>query len=300
MSLTESQKSLILSVAKNDMETAKKWAVVCCDEDNTQKSAYFVKDCKELLQKATNPFELPSDIKNFVTAENASEMFNANRYYLSEREHDVSERIMKMAKVARRLKEMIIPYRNATLLFGESGVGKTTFGRYIAYKSGLPFYFLNFSTIIDSYMGGTSKNIAKVFEFVAQNPCVFMLDEIDSICESRSSASGNGSDKENNRITVTVMQELDKLSNDTILLAATNRIDRIDKAVLRRFSIKHEVKPLNDDEKFEMLDTFLKDVGVDFSDTRKKTILSESTNQSGVINRAVEEIAAEILSDLEQ
>lgn len=84
----------------------------------------------------------------------------------------------------------------------------------------------------------------------------------------------SGSDKENNRTTVTIMQELDKLSNDTILLAATNRLDIIDKAVLRRFSIKHEVKPLNDNEKFEMLDAFLKDVGVDFSGTRIKTILS--------------------------
>lgn len=246
------------------------------------------------------PFELPPDIKNFVTAENASETFNANRYFLSERERNISEMIMKMAKVAMRLKEMKIPYRNATLLFGESGVGKTTFGRYIAYTSRLPFYYLNFSTIIDSYMGSTSKNIVKVFEYVAQNPCVFMLDEIDSICESRSSASGSGCDKENNRITVTIMQELDKLSNDTILLAATNRLDRIDKAVLRRFSIKHEVKPLNDDEKSEMLDAFLKDVGVDFSDTRIKTILSESASQSEIINRAIEEIAADILSDLEQ
>lgn len=46
MSLTESQKSLILSVAQNDLETAKKWAIVCCDEDNTQKNAYFTKNVR--------------------------------------------------------------------------------------------------------------------------------------------------------------------------------------------------------------------------------------------------------------
>ncbi|MEZ3438634.1 MAG: AAA family ATPase [Oscillospiraceae bacterium] len=301
MALTNSQMLLIRSIAENDMKAAKKFALICCEEDSTQKNAGFTNRYKDLLKQSESKIiKLPSDISGFVSAEDVSQTFNEKRYFLSERERPISKRIMNMANVARKLKEMSISYRNATLLYGESGVGKTTFGRYIAYKSELLFCYLNFSMLIDSYMGGTSKNISKAFAFVAESPCVFMLDEIDTICENRSSRSNNGCDKEYSRITVTIMQELDKLSNDVILLAATNRLDRIDSAILRRFSVKHEVKPLNDDEKVEMLDVFLKDVGVDFSGEKINAILSESTSQSEIINRAIEGIAADILSDLEK
>lgn len=300
MALTNSQMMLIRSIAENDIKLAKKWALVCCDEDKTMKNASFISKYKSELEQFDQKkiFAIPSDISSFVSVEDVSETFNEKRYFLSERERSISEKIMNMAKVAKKLKEMKIPYRNSTLLYGKSGVGKTTFGKYIAYKFELPFCYLNFSTLIDSYMGSTSKNISKAFAFIAENPCVFMLDEIDSICESRSSISGSGSDKENNRITVTIMQELDKLANDVILLAATNRLDQIDNAILRRFSTKHEVKLLNDDEKIEMLDAFLEDVGVDFPGETINAILLESTNQSEIINRAIERIAADILDDL--
>jgi ATP-dependent 26S proteasome regulatory subunit len=86
-----------------------------------------------------------------------------------------------MKKVNERLIEIGIPYINSTLLYGESGTGKTTFGRYVAFKTGLPFCYMNFSNLVDSYMGSTSKNISKAFSYAISNPCVFMLDEVDCI-----------------------------------------------------------------------------------------------------------------------
>ena len=292
MALTNSEKNLIRALADNDIKQAKQWAIICCNEDNTQKNSDFVKEYKRVLE---NPriIELPSNIKGFVCAEDVSETFNEKRYYLSERERLLSDKIMRMAQVGNKLKKMKIPYRNSTLLFGDSGTGKTTFGRYIAHISQLPFCYLKFSSLIDSYMGMTAKNIEKAFSFVLSTPCVFMLDELDSIGINRAASSYSGSDGEASRITITLMQELDKLPNDVILLAATNRIDRIDSALLRRFSEKHEVKPLNDEEKEKLISTFLSDVGIDFSKSVIKDVIYSNSNQAQIINSIIEKIAEE-------
>ncbi len=297
MALTNSQMCLIRSIAEGNLKAAKQWAIICCDEDTTQKNASFVEQYKSILKQQKSKFiELPGNVREFICAEDVSETFNINRYFLSERERSLVEQITRMSKAAAKLKEMKIPYRNSTLLYGESGTGKTLFGRYIAYKFELPFLYLKFSSLISSYMGNTSKNIAEAFEFAMKIPCVFMLDELDTISTNRTDGT-KGPDSEMNRVTVTIMQELDRLRNDAVVLAATNRIDVIDSAVLRRFSVKHEVKPFSDDEKLQLLGSFLSDVGVDFSGSRINSILS-SANQSAIINRAIEEIAADIINEL--
>lgn len=93
-------------------------------------------------------------------------------------------------------------------------------------------------------MGSTAKNIAKAFAYASSNPCIFMLDEVDTISCDRKSTSGKGSDGEMSRITVTLMQEFDKIPNDVIVLAAINRYDLLDSAFVSRFSIKQEINHL--------------------------------------------------------
>lgn len=148
-----------------------------------------------------------------------------------------------MSVVSQKLMELQVPYKNATLLYGPPGTGKTMFARYIAYKKGLPFCYLNFSKAVDSYMGATSRNIAKAFTYAASNPCVFLLDEVDAISCNRSKGMSDGASKEIGRVTITLMQELDRLPNDVIVLGATNRLDILDEAFISRFPVKKEMLP---------------------------------------------------------
>lgn len=189
MGLTENQKRLIQAVSQNDMQSAKKCAIACVAEDMTQKNSMWCKRYKSILESSgANMVELPQNLKGIICVEDVSNSFKENRYYLAEREKSVFGNIIRAKKVCNRLMEMGIPYLNSTLLYGESGTGKTTFGRYVAYKTGLPFCYLNFSNLVDSYMGNTSKNINKAFSWAIENPCVLMLDEIDCISIRRSSA----------------------------------------------------------------------------------------------------------------
>lgn len=300
MGLTSNQQQLIKAVSENNMQQAKKCAIACVVEDTTQKNAWFCKKYKQILESSGgNMIELPYDLKSILCMEDVSNSFKEGRYYLSEREKSVFENIVRMKKVNDRLMEIGIPYLNSTLLYGESGTGKTTFGRYIAYKMGLPFCYLNFSNVIDSYMGNTSKNISKAFNYAVSNSCVFMLDEIDCISIRRSSVDGSGgTGGEIARITISLMQEFDKLTNDIVVIGATNRMDRIDEALLRRFSLKHEVKPLNQEEKKELVYKFLNDVGMDFPDKEIVTLIEKNQNQSMMMNELVRMISGKIYREI--
>lgn len=301
MGLTNNQQQLIKAIAQNDIQYAKKCAVACVVEDTTQKNQYFCKKYKQILESAgSNLIELPHDLKGILCMEDVSNSFKEGRYYLSDREAKVFENIVRMKKVNERLMEMGIPYINSTLLYGESGTGKTTLGRYIAYKTGLPFCYLNFSNLIDSYMGGTSRNISKAFDYAISTPCVFMLDEVDCISIRRSDTSGSGgTGGEMARITITLMQQFDRLPNDIIVIGATNRMDRIDEALLRRFSLKHEVKVLSDSEKEIMVQKFLDDVNMKFSNEEIKNLVNGNENQSMLLNELIRMISEKVYEEVE-
>ncbi len=300
MGLTDNQQRLIRAIAENDIRSAKKCAVACLTEDTTQKNQYFCKRYKTIFETTgANMYELPQDLKGLLTVEDVSLSFNEGRYYLSEREKAVYENIIRMKKVNERLMEMGIPYINSTLLYGESGTGKTTFGRYVAFKTGLPFCYMNFSHLVDSYMGGTSRNISKAFTYAISNPCVFMLDEVDCISIRRSdTTSSSGSGGEMARVTITLMQEFDKLPNDVIVIGATNRIDRIDEALLRRFSMKHEVMVLTEPEKTAMVGKFLKDINMSFPEEAIKTMVRKNANQSMLLNDLIRTISEKIAAEV--
>lgn len=296
MGITDNQKRLIRAVAENDIRSAKKCAIACLSEDTTQKNQSFVNRYRTILtSEGANLFELPSDLQGILVCEDVSLTFREDRYFLTEEKKALAEKIVKMSRVSQKLMEMAIPYKNASLLYGAPGTGKTLFGKYIAYKLGLPFCYLNFARTVDSYMGATSKNIAKAFTYAASNPCVFMLDEVDTISCNRAGGM-SGAEKEIGRVTITLLQEFDKLPNDVIVLAATNRMDLLDEAFISRCSIREKFKPFSDVEKRAMVEKFLSSISMNITEKEMAEIIKKQS-QRDIINGMIQCIAAKIESE---
>lgn len=295
--MNDLDRRLIESVCRNDLQSAKKIVKIILEQDKTQKNRMFVNRYLTMLNNsAMNLMELPADLKNLLIMEDVSVSFNENRYYLSNREGEVIKKILKLNKASQRLAEIGVNYINSTILYGESGTGKTTLGRYIAYKMGIPFAYLNFSRVVDSYLGSTQKNISKVFDHVKQQKCVFMIDEIDAIGMRRRDSKEVG---EMSRIVISLMQNLDTLTSDVVLLGATNRLDIIDEALLRRFTTKHEVKRLNEQERYEMASKFLADVDFDYDDDWLIGICEMDHTQAGLMNELVAALVEKYTEDNE-
>lgn len=295
MGLNEDVKSLIRCVADNDFQRARKFAGIIVNNEKASCNQYFCKCIKYKLETQHNFIELPIDIRGILKMEDVSTSFNENRYFLTDREKEMFEQIDMTNNTNKKLTEIGIRYLNSTLLYGESGTGKTTFGKYVAYKLGLPFAYLNFSQCITSALGGTSKNIEKVFDYIAKQKCVLMLDEVDAIGIKR----GKEDIGEMSRIVIALMQSFDLLENDVIVIGATNRKDMIDEALIRRFSTIHEVKILNPSETQTLIINVLNDINIKYNEQNIVQYSSNHNKQSEIIKDITKSIVKMINSKTE-
>lgn len=292
MGLGNYEQNLIKSIAENDIREARKWAMAVLNADTTQKNKGFVTRYKNILTSdGAGMIELPGNLKDILVCEDVSLSFKENRYYVTERQEQIAKEIFRMAKVSGKLMEMQIPYKNATLLYGSPGTGKTMFGKYIAYKMGLPFCYLNFSKVVDSYMGVTSRNISQAFTYASTNPCVFMLDEVDTISCNRADGDRSSASKEIDRVTITLMQEFDRLANDVVVIAATNRMDILDEAFVSRCPQKYEMPPFTSEESKNMVHKFLADIGIDIPEDDINKVVQNNADQRSIMGEIIRLVA---------
>lgn len=296
MGMTRNQLALVRYVAENNIQKAKDAALCCCAEDTTQKNHYAVTKYQNLLRSGgMNLMELPANVSSFATMEDLTNTYLESRYYLTNEEKELFELIKNMNDVSLQLMEKQIPYLNATLLYGESGVGKTAFSRYVAYKLGMPYLYVNFSRMLDSYLGGTAKNLTNLFNFINQHQCVVMLDEIDSLAVKRE-YGGGGASAEVSRSTTCLLQLLDAVTNDHVIIAATNLIDDVDTAVKRRFTEKHELHRLSSENNERFIRQYLDDAGFSYDLDSVRKYAAENHSQAEIMTHVTRSIASTLIN----
>lgn len=296
MGMTRNQLALVRYVAENNIQKAKDAALCCCAEDTTQKNHYAVTKYQSLLRSGgMNLMELPANVSSFATMEDLKNTYLESRYYLTNEEKELFELIKNMNDVSLQLMEKQIPYLNATLLYGESGVGKTAFSRYVAYKLEMPYLYVNFSRMLDSYLGGTAKNLTNLFNFINQHQCVVMLDEIDSLAVKRE-YGGGGASAEVSRSTTCLLQLLDAVTNDHVIIAATNLIDDVDTAVKRRFTGKHELHRLSSEDNEQFIRQYLDDAGFSYDLDSVRKYAAENHSQAEIMTHVTRSIASTLIN----
>ena len=296
MGMTRNQLALVRYVAENNIQKVKDAALCFCAEDTTQKNHYAVTKYQSLLRSGgMNLMELPANVSSFATMEDLTNTYLESRYYLTNEEKELFELIKNMNDVSLQLMEKQIPYLNATLLYGESGVGKTAFSRYVAYKLEMPYLYVNFSRMLDSYLGGTAKNLTNLFNFINQHQCVVMLDEIDSLAVKRE-YGGGGASAEVSRSTTCLLQLLDAVTNDHVIIAATNLIDDVDTAVKRRFTEKHELHRLSSEDNERFIRQYLDDAGFSYDLDSIRKYATENHSQAEIMTHVTRSIASTLIN----
>ena len=249
---------------------------------------------------------IPPEVAGLIEFEDVKKTFNPRRYWVSPREQRLLDDIIRLNKGIPILKRAGIPFLNSTLLWGQSGVGKTQFGRFLAYSLDLPFVYVNLSKLTDAQLGGTSRNLRTIFDFVNVTPCLFMLDELDAVGANRGSYAKGGSGDEMTRTTISLMQCMDIVRRDAVILAATNRSDMLDAAVLRRFSVIHELEAFLPEELAAMADSYLTDVkrtgelDIEWSHDELQRECQQGRSQAEIINLCNRAVIRAVLSDQKQ
>ncbi|WP_300765675.1 ATP-dependent zinc metalloprotease FtsH [uncultured Bifidobacterium sp.] len=121
------------------------------------------------------------------------------------------------------------------LLYGPPGTGKTLLARAIAGEAGVPFYAMAGSDFVEMFVGLGASRVRELFEEAKKNaPAIIFIDEIDAVGRKRGSGMGGGHDEREQTLNQ-LLVEMDGFDNDTnlIIIAATNRPDVLDPALLR-------------------------------------------------------------------
>lgn len=179
---------------------------------------------------ATKPVDTESrmDIVQITTPQISKNEIILSRY--------VDEEIQSFIEFYRNRDELLkagIEVSNSLLLYGPPGCGKTTVAQYVSAITGLPLVTARLDGLISSLLGSTAKNIRKIFDYASKRECILFLDEFDVIAKLRDDKNELGELK---RVVNSLIQNIDSLSSDCILIAATNHHELLDPAIWRRFS----------------------------------------------------------------
>jgi cell division protease FtsH len=121
------------------------------------------------------------------------------------------------------------------LLFGPPGTGKTLLARAVAGEAGVPFFSISGSDFVEMFVGVGASRVRDLFEQAKQNaPCIIFVDEIDAVGRHRGAGMGGGHDEREQTLNQ-LLVEMDgfEMKDNIILIAATNRPDILDPALLR-------------------------------------------------------------------
>lgn len=152
---------------------------------------------------------------------------------LDEEKQEMLE-IVQFLKEPKKFNEMGAKIPKGVLLYGKPGTGKTLIAKAIAGEANVPFISMSGSEFIEMFAGLGASRVRKLFEKARKvAPCIVFIDEIDAIGSRRS--SGSGAETENNQTLNQLLVEMDGFDTEEtiIVLAATNRPEMLDTALLR-------------------------------------------------------------------
>ncbi len=150
-------------------------------------------------------------------------------------EKEELEEIVEFLKNPKKFTDMGARIPKGVLLVGQPGTGKTLLAKAVAGEAGVPFFIISGSDFVEMFVGVGASRVRDLFDQAKKNsPCIIFIDEIDAVGRQRGAGLGGGHDEREQTLNQ-LLVEMDGFSENegVIVLAATNRPDVLDKALLR-------------------------------------------------------------------
>lgn len=205
---------------------------------------------------------------------------------------DLTE-IVDFLKNPKKYEKLGAKIPRGVLLAGDPGTGKTLMARAVAGEANVPFFSISGSEFAEMFVGVGASRVRDLFSKAKKNaPSIIFIDEIDAVAHKRDARGGAG--REDEQTLNQILVEMDGFDNDSgvIVIAATNRVDMLDKALLRpgRFDRHVNVTLPERKDRLEILKVHFKgkpvEASVDLEALAKKTAGSSGADLANIANES--------------
>lgn len=234
-------KALIASLSEGDEGQFYAVAMQIAAHEARQGHGKFAEELRTLIDKAKNRSRLPSkgpiplarprgEVAELLTVSYPSTRLSD--MVLADSTRKKLERVIREHKAVRAIRNRGLAPRRKLLLVGKPGTGKTLTASAMAGELGLPLFVVRLDALITKFMGETAAKLRLIFEALSQTRGIYLFDEFDSIGSARGMSNDVG---EVRRIVNSFLQMVEQDDSDSLVIAATNHVVILDRALFRRF-----------------------------------------------------------------
>lgn len=236
MATAEQIKALIRSHSSEDDERFYTTALQVAAHEAEQGHGALAHEIRDLVDRVRRErsravvLEFPPELSGLLRAEPTDVPFSL--LVLPEELITRIRRIVHEYRQREKLSRHSLPHRRKVLMTGPPGTGKTLTARVLAHELRLPLQTVQVDKLVTKFMGETSAKLRQIFELIQKKNAVYFFDEFDAIGGGRTLENDVG---EMRRVLNAFLQFIEQDRSESLILAATNSPELLDRALFRRF-----------------------------------------------------------------